>query len=89
MQYEDIPQNQSIGWLNEFQDLDSFYKRPLLEKKNLTDTGRARDLSTGEKVQKWTHYFLLFFPTRPSDEYDSAPSRKNSRPLLEVFACIG
>ena len=33
-------------------------------------------------------YFLLFFPTRPSDEYDSAPSRKYSRPLLDVFACI-
>ena len=30
-----------------------------------------------------------FFQTRPSDEYDSAPSRKYSRPLLDFFACIG
>ena len=22
---------------------------------------------TGENIQKWTRYFLLFFPTRPSD----------------------
>ena len=50
---------------------------------------RTRNLSTGENVQKWTRYFLLFFPTRPSDEYDSAPSRKYSRSLLNVFACIG
>ena len=34
-------------------------------------------------------YFPLFFSTRPSDEYDSAPSRKYSRPLLDVFACNG
>ena len=45
-------------------------------------------MSTGENVQKWTRYFLLLFPTRPSNEYDSAPSRKYSRPLLDVFACI-
>ena len=44
---------------------------------------------TGENVQKWTRYFLLFFSTRSSDEYDSAPSRKYSRPLLDFFACIG
>ena len=31
----------------------------------------------------------FFFPTRPSDEYDSAPTRKYSRPFLDVFACIG
>ena len=30
---------------------------------------RTRDLSTGENVQKWTRYFLLFFRTRPSDNY--------------------
>ena len=36
-------------------------------------------------IQTWTD----FFPTRPSDEYDSAPSRKYSRPLLDVFAFIG
>ena len=46
-------------------------------------------MSTGENDQKWTRYFLLFFPTRPSDEYDSAPSRKYSRPLLDFFVCIG
>ena len=40
-------------------------------------------------LQKWTRYFLLFFPTRPSDEYDSGLSRKYSRPLLDIFACIG
>ena len=34
-------------------------------------------------------YFSSFFPTHPSDEVDSAPSRKYSRPLLDVFACIG
>ena len=50
---------------------------------------RTRNLSTGENVQKWTRYFVLFFPTRPSDELDSAPSRKYSRPLLDVLACIG
>ena len=33
-------------------------------------------------------YFLLFFPTRPSDEYDSASSRKYSRPLWDLFAYI-
>ena len=33
--------------------------------------------------------FFSFFSTRPSNEYDSAPSRKNSRPLLEVFVSIG
>ena len=30
---------------------------------------------------------FFFFPMRPSDEYDSAPSQKLSRPLLDVFAC--
>ena len=32
-------------------------------------------MSTGEFGQKWTRVFS-FFPTGPSDEYDSAPSRK-------------
>ena len=42
------------------------------------------------KASKSGHaIFFSFFPTRPSDEYDSAPSRKYSRPLLDVFACIG
>ena len=44
----------------------------------------TRNLSTGENVQKWTRYIILFFSTRPSDEYDSAPSRKYSR-FLDVF----
>ena len=42
-------------------------------------------MSTGEIVHKWTRYFHLFFPTRPSDEFDSAPSRKYSRPLFGRF----
>ena len=33
--------------------------------------------------------FSFFFPTRPSDEYDSASSRKYSRPLCRKIACIG
>ena len=42
------------------------------------------------KTSKKRHaIFFSFFPTRPSDEYDPAPSRKNSRPLLDLFACIG
>ena len=53
----------------------------------LTDT-RTGKLSTGENVQKWTRFSLLFFPTVPSDEYDSAPSRNYLRPLLDVSACI-
>ena len=42
-------------------------------------------MSTGENVQKWTSYFLLFFATRPSDEYNSVLSRKYSRPLLDLL----
>ena len=34
------------------------------------------NVSVAENVQKWTRYFLLFFPTRPSDEYDSTPVEK-------------
>ena len=34
-------------------------------------------------------FFLPFFPTRMSDDYDSAPSRKYSRSLWCKFACIG
>ena len=41
------------------------------------------------KTSKSGHAIFFFFPTRLSDEYDSAPSRKYSRPLLDVFACIG
>ena len=41
------------------------------------------------KTSKSGHAIFLFFLARPSDEYDSAPSRKYSRLLLDVFACIG
>ena len=41
------------------------------------------------KTSNSGHAFFFFFPTRPSDEHDSAPSQKYSRPLMEVFACIG
>ena len=41
------------------------------------------------KTSKSGHAIFFFFPTRPSDECDSAPSRKYSRPLLDNFACIG
>ena len=48
---------------------------------------------TGDNFQKWTqrHHaiFFSFFPTRPSDEYDSAPSRKYSRQILNVLPSIG
>ena len=36
-----------------------------------------------------TTLYSSFFPTRSSDEYDSASSRKYSHPFLIVFACIG
>ena len=35
-----------------------------------------------------TALFSSFFQTRSSREYDSAPGRKYSRPLLDIFACI-
>ena len=55
-----------------------------------TDTGEDSKLVHRRKRPKVdTLFSSLFFPTRPSDEYDSAQSRKNSRPLLDVFACIG
>ena len=36
-----------------------------------------------------TLFSSLFFPTCPTQLYDSSPSGKYSRPLLIVFACIG
>ena len=55
----------------------------------LTDTGEDSKLVNRRKRPKLdASFYPLFFPTRPSDEYDSAPSRKNSRPLLDIFACI-
>ena len=60
---------------------------------NLADTGEDSKLDHRRKRSKVNaappRYFLLFFPTRSSDEYDSSPSRKYSRSLLKVFACIG
>ena len=51
---------------------------------------RGLETCSQAKTSKSGHvFFFSFFPMRPSDEYDSAPSRKYSRPLLDVFACIG
>ena len=51
---------------------------------------RELETCSQSKTSKSGHaIFFSFFPTRPSDKYDSAPSRKYSRPLLDVFACIG
>ena len=55
---------------------------------NLTDTGEDLKLVHRPKRPKVDTLFSSIFPTRPSDEYDSATSRKYSRPLLDVFACI-
>ena len=62
-------------------------------KNTLTDTAvyrRGLETCPQAKTSKSGHaIFFSFFPPRPSDEYDSAPSRKYSRPFLDVFACIG
>ena len=55
----------------------------------LTDTGEDSKLVHRRKRPKVDTLFSSFFPTRLSDEYNSAPSRKYSRPLFGVFACIG
>ena len=56
----------------------------------LTDTGDGPKLVHRRKRSKVdASIFFSFFPTRSSDENGSAPSRKYSRPLLDVFACIG
>ena len=55
----------------------------------LTDTDEDWKLVHSRKRPEVDTLFSSVFPTRPSDEYDSAPSRKYSRPLLDVFACIG
>ena len=56
----------------------------------LTDTGEDSKLVHRRKRSKLNavppRYLILEFSPRPSDEYDSAPSRKYSRPLLDVFA---
>ena len=56
---------------------------------HLTDTGEDSKLVHRRKRPKVDTLFSCLFPTRPSDEYDSAPSRKYSRPLLDISACIG
>ena len=60
--------------------------------KNLSNLNRyRRGLETcpqAKTSKSGNALFFFFFPTRPSDEYDSAPSQKYSRPLLDVFACI-
>ena len=55
----------------------------------LTNTGEDSKLVHRRIWPKVDALFSSFFATRPSDEYDSAPSREYSRPLLNVFACIG
>ena len=56
----------------------------------LTDTGEDSKLVHRRKRLKVDKLFSsLFFPTRPSDDHDSAPTRKDSRPLLDVSAYIG
>ena len=45
------------------------------------------DRGEDSKRPKVDTRFCSFFPTCPSDEYDSVPSQKYSRPLLDVFAC--
>ena len=58
--------------------------------KSLTDTGEGSKLVYRRKRPKVdTLFSTLFFRTRPSGEYDSARSRTYSRPLLDVFPCIG
>ena len=56
---------------------------------HFTDTGEDSKLVHRRKRPKVDTLLSTLFPTRPSDEYDSAPSPKYSRPLLDVFACIG
>ena len=69
-------------------------KRVLRMKKSdsfqrLTDTGEDMKSVHRRKRSKVDTLFSSFFPKRSSDEYDSAPSRKYSRSLLNVFVCIG
>ena len=57
---------------------------------SLTDTSEdSKFVHRRERPKVDTLFSSPFFPTPPSDEYDSAPSRKYSRPLLDVLACIG
>ena len=57
---------------------------------SLTDTSEdSKPVHRRKRPKVDTLFSSLVFPTRPSKEYDSAPSRKYSRPLLDVFSCIG
>ena len=53
--------------------------------KGLTDTGEDSKLVPKRKRPKVN----TLFSSLSSDEYYSGPSRKYSRPLLDVSACIG
>ena len=56
----------------------------------LTDTGEYSKLvHTRKRPKVDTLFSSLFFPTRPSDEYDTALSRKYSRPLLNTGPNLG
>ena len=82
-------QTHSFGIIIE--ELKPFYQVIIFE--NLNRYRPGLEICPQANVEKCTQrhqaIFFSFFATRPSDEYDSAPSRKYSRPLLEVFACIG
>ena len=65
--------------LYNFFNFSLFRQGLYIEKKLSIINYITRNLFIGEKVQKWTHYFLLLFPTRPSDEYDSQRRVKNTR----------
>ena len=73
-----------------FQQCWSLYRSQGILIFNFNRYRRGLETCPQAKTSKSGHaIFFSFFPTRPSDEYDSAPSRKYSRPLLDVFACIG
>ena len=86
------PQNKDGDLLIEiptewFDDPDEGKGRNLF--KDLTDTGEDSKLVHRQIWPKMDTSIFFFFPTRPSDEYDSAASRKYSHPLWCKFACIG
>ena len=64
-----------------FRNLLNFHKSHLKEGLELGVLKNAAITGTGEDSK------LVHRRKRP--EVDSAPSRKYSRPLLDVFACIG
>ena len=83
-------QTHSFGIIIE--ELKPFYQVIIFE--NLNRYRRELEICPQVKTLKsersaTTLFSSFFFATRPSDEYDSAPSRKYSRQLLDVFACIG